>query len=943
MKKLFRNLNKKIKKMIMHNKIKSIILLVNIVLFILFMVSSGIARAIIFVGSLDLLIYFIYFIFGKKMSKAKKNKVIRMVTFGILGFGIFIMVSSIAFIGLIVLTAPKFDPNNLYRKESSILYDKDGNIVKKLGLEKREIITYDQISEVLIDAIIATEDSRFFQHNGFDLPRFLKASLGQVLGQDAGGASTLTMQVSKNNYTSPVANGFDGIKRKFTDIYMAIFQIEKNYTKKEIVEFYVNEPYLGAGAHGIEQASQTYFGKSASDLNLAEASLIAGLFQAPNRLDPTKNPEGATDRRSTVLSLMERHGYITHEERLAAEAITVESLLTNATTASSQYQAFIDTVVEDVIALTGDNPYEVPMQIYTTMDSDRQEHINKVMSGELFKWENDVVDAGIAVIDSKTGALVAVGAGRNTSGQRQFNNATMTTRQIGSTAKPIYDYGVGIENLNWSTYTPFIDEPYSYTGGIEIGNWDGKYQGFLTSRLALARSRNIPALKAFKSNSNSDIKNFATSLGLSPEIESGKVHEAHALGGYNGESPLTMAAAYASFANGGFYTKPYSFTKIVYRENGEVIENKSQKERVMSEATSYMITSILIDAAKIQVSIPGYNFAAKTGTTNFDLETVERFDLPSNAINDLWFDGYTKDYTISIWYGYAKIDPEYTTPITSRQHAYLFKAIAQGIFKTGSVFTKPSDVIAVQIENGTYPAMLPSAGTPSDMIVTELFKAGSEPTEVSPRYDKLSNITGLDSILVGNSVTLNWTPIDTPYALDTNLLNNYFDSLYFDLGYRTNAYNERIAYNTSHIGEVGYNVYTKDSNGDLTLKGFTKNITFNDTVSGLSNITYVVKSTYSIFNNAEATGSELTINLDSDEGIIYAELNGNSTINLRLGIDAYTEAGTLVYEDSVNVTSNAEIVVSGEVDTNVAGTYTITYQISYKDFTDTLIRTVIVA
>ena len=942
MKKMFKNLKKKIKKFIMQNKVKSILAISSFALFIFIWSYAGLLRAVLFLGVIGVLGYLIYFFTNKKLSKTKKTKLARLALKIVLGMGIFVMMLTIGFLGVVVLTAPKFDPNNLYRKESSILYDKDGTIIKKLGIEKREIINYDEISEVLIDAIIATEDSRFFQHNGFDLPRFLKASFGQILGQDAGGASTLTMQVSKNNYTSTTANGFEGIKRKCTDIYLSIFQIEKNYTKKEIVEFYVNEPYLGAGAYGIEQAAQTYFGKSARDLNLAEASLIAGLFQAPNRLDPTKNPEGASARRSTVLALMERHGYITNEERMAAEAITVESMITNETTASSKYQAFIDTVVEDVIELTGDNPYEVPMQIYTTMDPVRQEHINKVMSGELFKWENDVVDAGIAVVDVKTGALVAVGAGRNRTGQRQFNNATMTSRQIGSTAKPIYDYGVGIEKLNWSTYTPFIDEPFSYTGGIDINNWDGKFQGFLTSRLALARSRNIPSLKAFKKNSNSDIKNFVTSLGLHPEIESGKVHEAHALGGYNGESPLSMAAAYAAFASGGYYTKPYSYTKIIYRDTNEVIENKVQKERVMSEATAYMMNSILIDGAKLQVNIPGYTFAAKTGTTNFDLETVKKFGLPNNAINDLWFDGYSSDYSISIWYGYAKIDPKFTTPITSRQHANLFKAVAQGVFKKSGEFVKPADVVEVQIEYGTYPAMLPSSGTPSDMIVTELFKLGSEPTEVSPRFDKLANVTGLDSVVRGNSVTLTWDPIATPSSLDTNALNTYFNSLYTNADHRTNAYNDRINYNKTYIGEVGYNVYTKDSEGNLTLKGFTKNTTFNDNVVG-SSVTYVVKSTYSIYNNSEATGSELKISLNSGTGIIYSELKGNATINLRLGIDTYTEAGVTVYEDSTNVTSSATIVVTGTVDTNVAGTYTITYNVQYKTFTDTLTRTVIVA
>ena len=179
---------------------------------------------------------------------------------------------------------------------------------------------------MLLDAIIATEDSRYFQHNGFDLPRFMKASAGQLLGNsDAGGASTLTMQVVKNNFTSTESSGFAGIVRKFTDIYMSIFKVEKNYTKEEIIEFYVNAPYLGSGSYGVEQASQTFFGKSVKDLSLVEAATIAGLFQAPGAYDPYVYPEKAQERRDQVLSLMERHGYITSEEKEIAEEIHVES------------------------------------------------------------------------------------------------------------------------------------------------------------------------------------------------------------------------------------------------------------------------------------------------------------------------------------------------------------------------------------------------------------------------------------------------------------------------------------------------------------------------------------------------------------------------------------------------------------------------------------------
>jgi len=401
--------------------------------------------------------------FNKKDKKSKKDlpkkklkSIFKKIMLACLVMFILGLVSVFGFAVLIVTTAPEFDPNNLSRKESSTLYDKNGEVIAKLDLEKREIITYDQMPDVLIDAIVATEDARFFTHNGFDLPRFMVASVGQVLGQDAGGASTLTMQVSKNNYTSAVASGFEGIKRKFTDIYMSIFKIERNYTKEEIFEFYANQNNLGAGAYGVQQAALTYFGKEAKDLNLSEAALIAGLFQAPSAYNPFINPEAARLRRGNVLYLMERHGYITNEERKIANEIPVEELL-NKSANVGNFQAFIDTVVAEVVEKTKNDPYVVSMDIYTTMDREKQNYINSIMDGTVFKWENDVVDAGIAIIDNKDGSIAAIGAGRHRTGQRQFNNATMIKRQIGSTSKPLYDYAPGIEYNNWSSYQLFVE------------------------------------------------------------------------------------------------------------------------------------------------------------------------------------------------------------------------------------------------------------------------------------------------------------------------------------------------------------------------------------------------------------------------------------------------------------------------------------------------------
>ena len=210
--------------------------------------------------------------------KKKKVRVLYWLSVFIVTVGLAVFIAGIGFCYYIVKSAPEFNLEEMFEKEASRVYDINGNLFATLGTEQRQKVTYDQLPQVLIDAIIATEDSRFFQHNGFDAPRFLKASLTQLLGQGGGGASTLTMQLSKLSFTSTESSGIEGIIRKFTDIYMSVFQIERNLTKQEIIEYYVNTPCMGGNIYGVQQASQYYFGKDVSDLNLVEAAQIAGMF-----------------------------------------------------------------------------------------------------------------------------------------------------------------------------------------------------------------------------------------------------------------------------------------------------------------------------------------------------------------------------------------------------------------------------------------------------------------------------------------------------------------------------------------------------------------------------------------------------------------------------------------------------------------------------------------
>lgn len=895
---------------------------------------------------------------------------------------IFMILAFTAFCAYIVLTTDDFVPDKLSQSESTIMYDNKGNEFTTLGvmtddiLQKREKISYDEFPQVLVDALIATEDSRFFQHNGVDLARFLKASALQLLGKDAGGASTLTMQVSKNNFTDTTSHGIKGIIRKFRDIYVSVFQIEKNYTKQEIIEFYLNDNCMGETNYGVEQGSQYYFGKSARDLSLTEAALLVGLFQSPNGYNPYVYPEKAETRRNTVLNLMVRHGYITKEEANIAKSIPVESLLSgDGGKELDQYYGFSRTVYEEAIKLTGLDPYVTPMKIYTTLNIDVQDGINKALAGETVKWKDDVVQAGIAVTDVNTGAVIAIGAGRNRTTSQSFNFATQARRQPGSTAKPLFDYAPGIEFENWSTYQLFTDEKWSYTNGPEVNNWDNKYSGLMTMKSALAVSRNIPALKAFQSLNKSKILEFVTSLGIEPEVENGFLHEAHAIGGFTGVSPLQMAVAYASFANGGYYIEPYTITKIEIRSTGEVFEYKHQKNRVMSEATAYLMNNMLVYAVNNGFNggakLSGVQVAAKTGTSNYSKEYVKEKGL-SSSINDLWTVAYTPEHSIALWYGYERASKEYQHSRTgyNTQKENIMRAVMKYIPKTSKTFKVPGTVVSVDVEKGTWPAMLPSAYTPSDLITKEVFIKGTEPTEVSPRFAQFDNVTNIryDYSISSGKIRLNWD-YQEPKILTDAYLNNYFSQSVF--GNSTSVFvSERKLYNDSVLGEFGFGIYKKDASGNLMALDFVTDNNYTYVVPSGTNgtITLVVKAEYYKFKSNSSTGVEVPVAISNTPGTtlpptglavkFYGDSVKSKVININVGSTFVEQDKSIVitYND-VDVTDDATIsvvvkhgtsttkVTSGNpisklINTSSSGTYRVEYSVKYNDYVDKFTLTI---
>ena len=886
--------------------------------------------------------------------------------FAIVGF-----IGGIGFCYYIVKSAPEFDAQKMFEKEATKVLDSKGNIIASLGAEQREKVSYDELPQVLVDAIIATEDSRFFQHNGFDAPRFLKASISQVLGRGGGGASTLTMQLSKLSFTTFDATGIKGIIRKFTDIYMSVFKIERNFTKFEILEYYVNTPCLGGNIYGVQQASKYYFNKDVKDLNLVEAAQIAGMFQSPNGYNPYNYPEDANERKNTVLYLMKRHGYITDTEYKAATSVEIKDFLEGGVTSTNEYQGFIDTVVQEVIDKTGNNPYDVPMTIYTTMDKDKQDVINNFYKNHKFKDEK--VEVGVGVVDNNTGAILAVGAGRNKTGALTLNMATFwgqTKRQPGSTIKPIIDYGPAIEYANLSTYGPFIDDETPYGNGT-MRNFNHRYSGVMSMRDCLVKSMNTCALQAFKMTSNDDKIKFITSIGIEPGEGVTTLPESYSIGAWNGVSPVQLAGAYAAFGSGGYYTTPYSFTKVVYTETGDEYVPDTTREKVMKPQTAYILSTVLQGVTPSNVKVKGTQLASKTGTTSYDSSFVRKFGLNDSVIPDMWTVTYSTDYSVAIWYGY----PEWLTAEAVKNGYYLKNQpaiterkkiqaeINNKIHNENKKFKNPGGIVSAEVEFETIPAQKPSQYTPSNLKKSYLFISGTEPSEVSSRFSKLSDPTNYTYSLNGRTLDVSWTSPGTPDAVDETYLTNYFNTGYTIWAQK--YLDKRKSYNNSNIGNFGFAVYLT-SGSSSTYVTWTQDTSVSIDLNKYSGYFdgVIIKSMYSKFKSNASDGIKILFDSDTPIGTNYEVSMLGLTYSYKVGesykelgnsyVDGITLNGTSILSDVTNLkvaatsvtNSDGKSISLSEI-TNETGTYKVTYTITFTyngvNTTKTKVQTVTVS
>ncbi|WP_138090425.1 penicillin-binding protein 1A [Halalkalibacterium halodurans] len=697
---------------------------------------------------------------GRRQAKKKKNDrrkpkrgiLKKLFIAFILLFGAIMLAGGIT-VFAIIAQSPEIDPEKLQFPQGAQIFDQSDEFVSQLDTsERRILVNYQDIPEELEEAFISVEDVRFRDHFGIDLRRIGGAIAANITsGFGAEGASTITQQLVKNVFLT----NEKALTRKIQEQYLAV-KLEQQYSKNQILEMYLNQIYLGQGVYGVEQASQYYFGKSITDdsFSLADAALLAAIPRRPSFYDPVVNPENAESRRNLVISMMEDQGKITAEEAEAARSIPIAEQLNVQERESYPFQAFYNQVhkeVEEMEGISVNDLYNAGLKIYTTLDTEAQQHVEKVLQTDEFiqTYPNkEDFQAGITLVDTQTGEIKAIGSGReNTNVQRGFNYATDIKRQPGSTIKPILDYGPVIEYLQWSTGRIIKDEPHQYSNGVEFKNFDGAYKGNMTMRQALAESRNVPAIKALQEVGVERAAEFAESIGV--EIDQKPMHESYGLGGFNtGVSTLDMAGAYAAFGNGGKYIEPHTVRKIEFPD-GRVIDTTPESTQAMSDYTAYMISDMLKTAVEsgtgTVASIPGLPLAGKTGTTNFDREIQQKYGLPSGAVPDRWFAGYTTRYTAAVWTGFTEFGEENYLLSQEEQRIamQIFKAVMEEVSSKVETpdFEMPNSVVRIGIEKST--GLLPSSHTPQSEIVYELFVRGTEPTRVSEQFDRLSGPSNL--------------------------------------------------------------------------------------------------------------------------------------------------------------------------------------------------------
>ncbi|HEQ0855322.1 TPA: penicillin-binding protein PBP1A [Streptococcus pyogenes] len=590
-----------------------------------------------------------------------------------------------------ISSAPKLSEAQLKSTNSSLVYDGNNNLIADLGSEKRENVTADSIPINLVNAITSIEDKRFFNHRGVDLYRIFGAAFHNLTSQTTQGGSTLDQQLIKLAYFS--TNESDQtLKRKAQEVWLAL-QMERKYTKQEILTFYINKVYMGNGNYGMLTAAKSYYGKDLKDLSYAQLALLAGIPQAPSQYDPYLHPEAAQNRRNVVLQQMYMEKHLTKAEYETAIATPVAEGLQSLQQRST-YPKYMDNylkqVIEEVKKETNKDIFTAGLKVYTNIIPDAQQALYNIYhSGDYVYYPDQDFQVASTIVDVTNGHVIAQLGGRNQDENVSFgtNQAVLTDRDWGSTMKPITAYAPAIESgVYTSTAQSTNDSVYYWPGTTtQLFNWDLRYNGWMTIQAAIMLSRNVPAVRALEAAGLDYARSFLSSLGINyPEM-----HYSNAISSNNsssdkkyGASSEKMAAAYAAFANGGIYHKPRYVNKVEFSDGTSKTFDEKGK-RAMKETTAYMMTdmlkTVLTYGTGTAAAIPGVAQAGKTGTSNYTDEELakigEKYGLYPDYVGTLApdenFVGFTKRYAMAVWTGYKnRLTPVYGSSLEIASDVY---------------------------------------------------------------------------------------------------------------------------------------------------------------------------------------------------------------------------------------------------------------------------------
>ena len=609
---------------------------------------------------------------------------------------------------------------------TSIIYDGQSDVVTRLhGVQDRTWVSISELQPSTVYAFISAEDARFFEHEGVDVIRIAGAIVADIkAGSYVQGASTISQQLIKLSHLTSEKT----ISRKAEEAALA-YEMERQYSKEDILEMYLNYVYFGGGYYGIEAAAEGYFGVHASDLTLDQSAMLAGILKSPSGYAPHINYAASINRRNNILRLMQDYGYITDDEKKQAAAKRPTILHDKNEEYSGYYTDAVTKSAAALMGITVDELIRGGYSIYSAMDSDIQHYCEEMFkNGELFPAEDS--EAAIVVLEPSTGMVVAMVGGRSYTGGISFNRATDIRRQPGSVIKPVITYAPAFEYLNYTAADMILDEETTFAD-YTPSNYGNKYYGWVTVREAVTKSLNVPAVKTLSAVGVYRAKDFAKRCGI--EFDDKDDSLALALGGFTyGVSPLQIAGAYSCFASGGIYNTPTLIKKITDRNGLTVYEYRQDSRRVMSEANAYILTSMLksvvTEGTGHRLNTLDIPIAGKTGTVGL-----------ANGNRDAWMAGYTPEYTAVVWQGYDS-DRLGLLPSSATGGTYpalMLYELFNHIYPDGRSgdFEKPESVKQYSIDAKTlkkqHKAVLANAMTPQSSRVTEYFTEETAPEDVS--------------------------------------------------------------------------------------------------------------------------------------------------------------------------------------------------------------------